>query len=58
MYVALTRAEKKIFLSFASYRTVFGSKNPTLPSQFLSDISDNLLLYEAPERIGKTIYLD
>lgn len=58
MYVALTRAEKKIFLSYASYRTVFGSKNPTLPSQFLSDIGDALLTHEAPERIGRTIYLD
>lgn len=58
MYVALTRAEKKIFLSFASFRTVFGSKNPTIPSQFLSDISDYLITHEAPERIGKTIYLD
>lgn len=58
MYVALTRAEKKIYLSFASYRTMFGSKNPTLPSQFLSDISDNLMMSESPERIGRTIYLD
>lgn len=58
MYVALTRAEKKVFLSFASFRTVFGSKNPTLPSQFLSDIDSTLVVHEAPERIGRTIYLD
>jgi DNA helicase-2/ATP-dependent DNA helicase PcrA len=57
-YVAITRAEKKVFLTFASYRTVFGSKNATIPSQFLSDISDSLLAWEAPERIGRTIYLD
>jgi DNA helicase-2/ATP-dependent DNA helicase PcrA len=61
MYVALTRAEKKVFLSYASYRTVFGSKTGTLPSQFLSDISSELVEWEsvAPlERLGKTIYLD
>ena len=58
MYVAITRAQKKVFLTFASYRTVFGSKNSTIPSQFLSDISDSLVSWEAPERIGKTIYLD
>jgi DNA helicase-2/ATP-dependent DNA helicase PcrA len=58
MYVALTRAQKKIFLSSAAVRTVFGSKRATLPSQFLSDISDDLLELEAPERLGKTIYLD
>lgn len=58
MYVAITRAKKKLYLSYASYRTVFGSKNPTIPSQFLSDIPDHLLELVAPERLGRTIYLD
>ena len=58
MYVALTRAKEKIFLSHAAYRTVFGSKNATIPSQFLSDLPEELLEYESPERIGRTIYLD
>jgi DNA helicase-2/ATP-dependent DNA helicase PcrA len=58
MYVALTRAEKKVFLSYASYRTVFGSKTGTVPSQFLSDISNDLVEWESPTRLGKTIYLD
>jgi DNA helicase-2/ATP-dependent DNA helicase PcrA len=58
MYVALTRAEKKVFLSYASYRTVFGSKTGTAPSQFLSDISNDLVEWESPMRLGKTIYLD
>jgi DNA helicase-2/ATP-dependent DNA helicase PcrA len=58
MYVAITRAQKKIFLSYAAYRTMFGSKNATLPSQFLSDIGEGLLVLEAPERLGRTIYLD
>ncbi len=56
-YVAITRAEKRVFLTYASYRTVFGSKNATNPSQFLSDISPDLIEFESPERIGKTIYL-
>jgi DNA helicase-2/ATP-dependent DNA helicase PcrA len=58
MYVALTRAKQKVFLSYASYRTIFGSKNATLPSQFLTDIGEGLLELEAPERLGRTIYLD
>lgn len=58
MYVALTRAQKKLLLSYASYRTVFGSKNATLPSQFLTDMPQNILELESPERLGKTIYLD
>lgn len=58
MYVAVTRAREKVYLTYASYRTVFGSKNATLPSQFLSDIPGELLENEGPERLGKTIYLD
>ena len=58
MYVALTRAQKKLYLSYASYRTIFGSKNATLPSQFLTDLPQALLELESPERLGKTIYLD
>ena len=58
MYVAITRAKKKVFLTYASYRTVFGSKNATFPSQFLSDISGELIALENPERLGRTIYLD
>jgi DNA helicase II / ATP-dependent DNA helicase PcrA len=58
MYVALTRAERKIYLSFASYRTIFGSKNATEPSQFLGDLPNEGLELEAPERLGRTIYLD
>ncbi len=42
-YVALTRAQEKIFLSFCRYRTAFGAKQINQPSQFLSDIPKNLL---------------
>ena len=58
MYVALTRAKKKVFLSMASVRTVFGSQSFSEPSQFIGDISPELIEMEAPERLGKTIYLD
>lgn len=37
-YVALTRARIKIFLSYATMRTVFGERRTTMPSEFLSDI--------------------
>lgn len=58
MYVAITRAQKKVFLTYASYRTTFGSKDVRFPSQFLSDISSELVELENPERLGRTIYLD
>lgn len=42
-YVALTRAQKKVFLSFCRYRTAFGTKQINSPSQFLEDIPKELI---------------
>lgn len=42
-YVALTRAEKKVFLTYAHMRTIFGSQRVNVPSSFLSDISSDYL---------------
>lgn len=58
MYVALTRAQKKIFLSYAMMRTIFGNTDVRTNSQFLQEIPGELLQAESPERLGKTIYLD
>jgi DNA helicase II / ATP-dependent DNA helicase PcrA len=59
-YVALTRAKKKIFVSHASLRTIFGSRQVTVPSEFIFDIPEKYLDQE--ERIqssgGKVIYFD
>jgi DNA helicase-2/ATP-dependent DNA helicase PcrA len=45
-YVALTRAEKKVFLSFAHIRTIFGSRQVNIPSEFITDIDENMLEIE------------
>ncbi len=58
MYVALTRARKKLFLSFAMMRTVFGTLDMRTASSFLEELPKELLMGEAPERLGRTIYLD
>lgn len=42
-YVALTRAEKKLYLTYAHLRTIFGSQRVNLPSSFLNDISPDLV---------------
>ncbi len=42
-YVALTRARKRLYLSYASFRMVFGSKQVNIPSEFISDIDDDLI---------------
>ena len=45
-YVGLTRAKKKVFLSFALRRVVFGSIQANLPSRFLGEIPENLTTVE------------
>lgn len=42
-YVALTRARKKIFLSYASSRTIFGSRRSNIFSEFIGDIPEELM---------------
>lgn len=48
-YVALTRARKKVFLSYAETRTVFGRRQVGMPSEFIFDIPETLLLAEEGE---------
>ena len=45
-YVALTRAEKKVYLTHAHMRTIFGSQRVNVPSSFLSDIDKAYLSFE------------
>lgn len=45
-YVALTRAKEKIFLSYAQSRMIFGSRQMNMPSEFLLDISEELMTEE------------
>jgi len=58
MYVALTRAQKKLYLSYAMMRTIFGNTDVRTNSQFLDELPAELIVAESPERLGKTIYLD
>ncbi len=45
-YVALTRAGKKLWLTYAHSRVVYGSSGVNLPSSFLNDIDQELLEIE------------
>jgi len=56
-YVALTRAKEKLFLSFANFRTIFGSRQINAPSEFISDIPADILEKEGEEAGIKTIYI-
>lgn len=55
-YVALTRAKEKAYLSFANFRTIFGSRQMNAPSEFIYDIPADLIEREGQGNI-KTIYI-
>jgi DNA helicase-2/ATP-dependent DNA helicase PcrA len=62
-YVALTRAKKKVFLSYAGVRTIFGARQVTVPSEFIFDIDEELLAAEdtppaGGEEGGKIIFFE
>jgi DNA helicase II / ATP-dependent DNA helicase PcrA len=42
-YVALTRARKKVILTYAQVRTIFGRQQVNMPSQFIFDIPEGLV---------------
>ncbi len=57
-YVALTRAREKLFLSFANFRTIFGSRQINAPSEFISDLPQDLIEREGLDNPNvKTIYI-
>lgn len=59
-YVALTRARKKVFLSYAQLRTIYGAQKVNLPSEFISDIGDDLIESKGDEDVRgvKAIFID
>ena len=42
-YVALTRAKERVYMTHAQSRMIFGSRNISMPSQFLFDIPQELV---------------
>ena len=58
-YVAVTRAREKLFLSYASLRTIFGMKQVNMPSEFIYDIPAHLTIFEQAHSAGgeKIVYL-
>ena len=58
-YVALTRAEKKLYLTYASLRTIFGMKQVNTPSEFIYDIPAHLTDFTQSYSRGgeKIVYL-
>lgn len=59
-YVALTRAKEKLYLTYATTRTIYGMRQINSPSSFISDIPDKLVdfVQDGQSGILKTIFLD
>ena len=56
-YVAVTRARRKLYLCFASMRTIFGSKQMNIPSEFITDIDEELIeREETRSRTTRVVY--
>ncbi|MCF8525269.1 MAG: UvrD-helicase domain-containing protein [Rhodoluna sp.] len=55
LYVGMTRAKQKLYLSSALQRTLFGSTTAFLPSSFLGDIPIELIQSEGATRSSGTI---
>ncbi|MBK5215245.1 MAG: UvrD-helicase domain-containing protein [Candidatus Pacebacteria bacterium] len=58
-YVAITRAREKLFLSYATLRTIYGMKQVNQPSEFIYDIPAHLTIFEHAQGSGgeKIVYL-
>lgn len=58
-YVAITRAEYKLYLTYAQLRTIFGMKQVNTPSEFIYDIPSHLTEFEQGQISGgeKIIYI-
>lgn len=48
-YVAITRAGKKLFLSYAHSRLIFGQSRVNVPSSFLADLDESLVEREGSQ---------
>lgn len=48
-YVAITRAEKLLFITNAKVRTIYGNTNYTMPSRFIEELGDSIEKMERPK---------
>jgi DNA helicase II / ATP-dependent DNA helicase PcrA len=54
-YVGLTRAQEKVYLTYAAQRTLHGRTESTQPSQFIEEIPSHLLERSGLAKIGQSV---
>ena len=59
-YVAITRAERLLFISGATTRTIYGNTKPSLESRFIKELGDSIVIEESKKKFNeqKTIFKD
>jgi len=57
MYVAITRARQRLYLTYAQSRMLHGQIHRNIPSRFVSEIPENLLKKLCPDRDSATFGL-
>ena len=59
-YVALTRARKKVHLSYSLIRSMYGTERVNIPSEFIEDIDKSLIEDQMPPKPtgAKAIFID
>jgi DNA helicase-2/ATP-dependent DNA helicase PcrA len=56
MYVAITRARRRLYLSFAQSRMLHGQVNYGMASSFLRELPDNLLHWITPRIVARNAF--
>ncbi len=51
-YVAVSRAKERLFLTYARWRNIFGSRQANIPSRFVGEIPEHLADYELYDGAG------
>jgi DNA helicase-2/ATP-dependent DNA helicase PcrA len=52
-YVGMTRAKKTLYLVHAEQRTIFGAQRISVPSRFVNEIPDELIVRETSPRLSR-----
>jgi DNA helicase II / ATP-dependent DNA helicase PcrA len=57
-YVALTRAQKKVYLSFSQHRTIYGTRESRMPSTFIMDLNTENIELDSENEPQKIVYIE
>ncbi|MHB1461881.1 MAG: ATP-dependent helicase [Armatimonadota bacterium] len=54
-YVALTRAKEEAYLMFTTLRSIYGESRPMIPSRFLREIPEELVMMMTPAHLASGV---